>query len=272
MEKKKTMSEKIEVKEEIVENTVSFMFRLADAALWRKLVSAMAPLVDEGMFHLNPEGITVRAMDPSHVAMVDAEWPKILFEEYHCETSIGLCVNIGEMLKLLRRLGNEETLELNYMPQTAKINLLLKGSYLRTFSMATLEPAMEEVPTPKVTFASSVKLTSTFLRNALEDAAVVSDQVDIEVCEEWFMVKASGDVGTSAVMVEKGSEELLSLAVEQSSKATYSLAYLLDIVKAASPLSDIVTVEFSSNMPIRLGFELSAGTLRYYLAPRIDGA
>ena len=51
-------------------------------------------------------------MDPSHVAMVDFEWPKTIFEEYICNEPTKLSVNVSEMLKLLRRIGVDESIEL----------------------------------------------------------------------------------------------------------------------------------------------------------------
>ncbi len=43
------------------------------------------------------------------------------------------------------------------------------------------------------------------------------------------------------------------------------------MVKAGSALSETATLEFSTNMPIKIEFEISQkGKLAYYLAPRIE--
>jgi proliferating cell nuclear antigen len=69
----------------------------------------------------------------------------------------------------------------------------------------------------------------------------------------------------------KGSDTILDLEVKEPSKATFSLSYLSEIIKAASATSDIATLEFSSNMPIRLDFQQAKeGRLTFYLAPRIE--
>jgi proliferating cell nuclear antigen len=55
------------------------------------------------------------------------------------------------------------------------------------------------------------------------------------------------------------------------SKATYNLNYLSQIAKAAAATAELVTVEFTTNMPIRLTFDIpQQGRLAYYLAPRIE--
>jgi len=47
------------------------------------LITAIAGLwVDEASFSISKDGIQLRAMDPSHVAMVDLEWPNTIFQEF----------------------------------------------------------------------------------------------------------------------------------------------------------------------------------------------
>ena len=47
--------------------------------------------------------------------------------------------------------------------------------------------------------------------------------------------------------------------------------YLAEISKAGSMAAELVTLEFSSNMPVKLEYEMpQQGRLLYYLAPRIE--
>jgi len=244
---------------------------MADARLWKNLVGAISPLVNEGSFDGDKNGIKLRAMDPSHVAMVDFEWPNTIFDEYFCDEPTKLCINISEMLKFLKRVGSDESIELNLDSKRARLNMILRGKYTRTFNMATLEPIAEAIPAPNISFNAMAKITTSCLRNAIDDVSTVSDHIQFEMTMDKLILKASGYIGSASVEVEKDSEELLSLKVKEKSKATFSLSYLLDTIKAASNISDIVTVEFSTDMPLRLDFEMSQKSkLQYYLAPRIE--
>ena len=248
-----------------------FKAKMADARLWKNLITAIATLVDEASFNINEEGIRLRAMDPSHVAMVDFEWPKTTFDEYVCNEPTKLSVNVAEMLKLLRRIGGDESIELVLEAGSPKLMMVLRSKYTWTFGMSTLEPSTEEVPTPKISFNVSARLTTSLLRNALEDASAVSDHIVFDASGEKLAMKATGDVGNVVVEVEKGTDELLNLEAKDNSHSTFSLNYLSEMVKAASNLSDVVLLEFSTDMPIRLNFEMpSKGKLQYYLAPRIE--
>jgi proliferating cell nuclear antigen len=248
-----------------------FKIKLTDARLWRNLIATISTLIDEGRFNADQEGIKLREMDPSHVAMVDFEWSKNVFDEYECDEPTQLCINFHEMLKFLRRVKSKEALDLNFNQEKAQLDILLKNGYSRKFSMATLEPTSDEVPTPKIAFDSMARITTSCLKDSITDVSTVSDEILFEAGAEKLTLKAQGGLGSVTINIEKDSEELLNLSSEKLSTATYSINYLQDIIKTAANLSDIVTIEFSSNMPIRLRFELpQQGRLQYYLAPRVE--
>jgi len=248
-----------------------FKLKVADAKLIKDMITSISILVDEATFKLDPEGIKLRAMDPSRVAMVDFEWPKTVFEEYTCTEPAKMCINITELLKLLKRAGKDEVVELSLDDQSGKLQVKITGKYTRNFTMPTLEASEEEVPTPKIAFNVKVKATTDGLSQAIEDAQLVSDHVRIEADSEKIVLNASGDLMGATISIQKGNDALLELEAKEPSKATFSLSYLSEIIKTAAATSDIATLEFSSDMPIRLDFQQAReGKLTFYLAPRIE--
>ena len=248
-----------------------FKLKVSEAKLLKDMVNAISILVDEATFKIEPEGLKLRAMDPSRVAMIDFEWPKKIFEEYECTTTSKICINISELLKLLRRAGKNETVELSLDEKTGQLQILVTGKYNRSFTMPTLEAADEVVPTPKIDFNVKAKTTAQGLSQAIDDAQLVSDHVRIEANVNNLTLIASGDLMGAKITLQKGSETLLDLEVKEASKATFSLSYLSEIIKAASATSDIATLEFSTDMPIKIDFQqIKEGKLMFFLAPRIE--
>jgi proliferating cell nuclear antigen len=248
-----------------------FRLKVTDAKLLRDMATAISILVDEATFKIEPEGIKLRAMDPSRVAMVDFEWPKTVFEEYECTEPTKMCINISELLKLLKRTSKDEVVELSLDEKTGRLQVKITGKYARNFTMPTLEASEEEVPTPKITFNVRAKTTTSGLSQAIEDAQLVSDHVRVEADNEKLVFNASGDLMGATITLQKGSDALLDLEAKEPSKATFSLSYLSEIMKAASATSEVVTLEFSKDMPIKLDFQQTKeGKLIFYLAPRIE--
>ena len=248
-----------------------FKLSISDVKLLRDVLTAISTLIDEGTFNISPEGIKLRSMDPSRVAMVDFSMQKSAFDEYVSDQDAKVCVNLSELLKLLKRAKRDETLEIRLDESASQLIVVIRGKYTRTFRMPTLEVSEEEVPTPNVTFNAKVTLTTDGLKQSLEDVALVSDHVRIETDGEKFLMSAKGDIMGADIELQKGSDALLSLEVKEPCRATYPLSYLSDIVKAASATSEVVDLEFSTDMPIKLDFKQPYdGTLIYYLAPRIE--
>ncbi len=248
-----------------------FKLKVSEAKLLRDMATAISILVDEATFKIEPDGLKLRAMDPSRVAMIDFEWPKTIFEEYECVSPSKVCINISELLKLLRRAGKSENVELSLDEKTGRLQIVVTGKYSRSFTMPTLDAVEEEVPTPKIDFNIKAKITTQGLSQAIEDAQLVSDHVRIEADTEKLLLIASGDLMGATITLKKGSELLLDLEAKETSKSTFSLSYLSEIIKAASATSDIATLEFSTDMPIRIDFQqIKDGKLTFFLAPRIE--
>jgi proliferating cell nuclear antigen len=248
-----------------------FKVKMADPKTLKDMVTVISTLIDEATFDITPDTIKLRAMDPSRVAMIDFEWPKTVFDEYAASETMKICVNISELLKLLKRAGKDESVELSLDEKTGRLQTTIRGKYIRAFNMPTLEPVEEEVPTPKVTFNAKAKITTEGLREAIEDAILVSDHVRIEADSEKLTMNATGDLMGAKIEMKKGNDTLLDLETKENSKATFSLSYLSEILKAAVATSDIATLEFSTDMPIKLDFKQQReGKLSFYLAPRIE--
>jgi len=248
-----------------------FKIRVSDAKLVRDAVTAISTLIDEGTFNVDSDGIRLRSMDPSRVAMIDFAMQKTVFDEYASDEDMKICLNLSELLKLLKRAGKDESVELLLDEKTGQFVITVSGKYTRTFRMPTLEASEDEVPTPKITFNAKVTLTADGFRQSLEDVALVSDYVRVETDGEKVTMNAKGDIMGANVELKKGSDALLSLEAKEPSRSAFPLSYLSEIVKAAAATSDIVTLEFSTDMPIRLEFKQRYdGTLVYFLAPRIE--
>lgn len=248
-----------------------FKASMSDARLWKNLLSAISALIEEADFNATADGIKLRAMDPSHVAMVDLEWKKTGFDEYQCDKSSTIRINIESMLKLSKRIKSDETLEINFNEETKEIDFILKKKITKKFTMPTLTPAGEEVPTPKVEFNSTIKVAIGNFKEIMEDAQTVSDHVKLEASVDKLIVKSSSELSRVNIEIEKDSDILLDLNVKENSIATYNLNYLAEMVKAGSLLSETAMIEFSTNMPIKIEFEIpDKGNLIYYLAPRIE--
>lgn len=248
------------------------MFRaiLSDGKIWRDIIESISILVNEGVFIANPNGIRLRAMDPSRVAMVDLELPASAFESYECIEEVPIGVNFDDMKSVVKRVKADEKLILEKSEKEVRLKIKFIGKFTRTFSLSLLDIGKEELSVPKITFSANIKLLASSLKDAIKDAEVVSDFVKIMAEKDLLKVIASGDRGEVEIEITKDSGELLSIELKEPTHALYSLAYLKKMM-TATDLSDVCALMFSTDMPLRLDFNMAiGGRMSYYLAPRME--
>jgi len=145
---------------------------------FRNLIKALDAVVEEGCFDIDEAHIRLRAMDPSHVAMVDFDLPGEFFDKYLCEGESKIFINIGEFLKFLDRVERDELAKIRLDEERARLVIqCIRPGHTRRFEMAILEPLDEEVPQPKILFKSSARILTQSLRQAIDDPTTITLEV-----------------------------------------------------------------------------------------------
>jgi proliferating cell nuclear antigen len=247
-----------------------FKAKFDDAKTWQTLISALSAMVDEANFELSSKGITLRAMDPSRIAMVDFELPKSAFSHFECDEEGKIGINLDEMEKIVRRAGAGNSLELGVDNEKNQIKITLEGRTRRSFSMAMIDLSVERPPTLTIEFDVSIKITADTLKEIIQDADVISDFIALDASDEALTFSARGDTGDLQVRIGKDQEALLEYKVKKPAKSLYALEYMNDMMKAVAA-SDTVQMEFGKGTPAKLLFSVSGGGhITYYLAPRVE--
>ena len=238
---------------------------------WKAVTSAISTLVDEATFEASVEGISFRGMDPSHVALIDINWPNSTFAEYECDTSLKFGVRVDELSKLIKRAEKKDNIEIT-LAENSMLHIKIIDGYNRQYKVRLIESAASSTPLPKLNFNSKIVLTSSALDRILSDIQVVSEYVSIHSSPNLVQFLGKGDSGEADIQLQSNRDEgLQELSVKEESKATYSLDYLSKITKAVSTAGGPVAAEFSSKMPLRLEFRVAnVGRIHFYLAPRVQ--
>ncbi len=248
-----------------------FFAKTATNSEWRAVASAIKTLVEEASFEASNESLIFRAMDPSHIALVDLNWPNIAFERYECDKPFKFSVRVEDFVKLIGRSDSKDSVEISSTEEDALIFKLMNG-YRREYRVHLIESTTGTAPLPKLEFDVKLQLSKNVFEKILSDVSVVADQVTIHASKEVVLFSGKSDIGAATIQLEKGGADVLELEVKEEGKATYNIDYLLNISKAIGSASDTVVCEFSPKKPVRLQWRLNAqgAEIRYFLAPRIS--
>ena len=254
--------------------------------IWKSISSAIMTIIDEALFDAGPQGITFRSMDPSHIALIDINWPSSAFEKYHCDSTIKFGVRIDEFSKIIKRANTNDSIEIGVVSDNSSLNIKTTGGgYLRDYKMRLIESTGNRSPLPQMIFDSKIVIGIATLDKILSDVGAISEKITIDSSgistnKKTVIFSGDSDRGEARVTMDvdddnnnKSKVELLEeITVKENSKSTYNIDFISKIIRAIGhQSSNLVTMEYSSNKPLRLEFLLSGVVkLQFYLAPRVQ--
>lgn len=248
---------------------MSFKAVLSDTELLRNSIPAIAEIIDEGVFKVDKNGISMLAPDRTMVSVTDLRLLAPAFDEFSVEKEESIGLNLSHFAEVLKRVGGGDRLTL----ETGKGNMLritAKGASTRTFEIPLIEVTTEKPPIDQLAFEGSVSLNSELFDAGVSDAEVIGDSVILEAGPEGFSMRAKGDVRSANLELNKNDKGLLKLETKGKIKAQYPLEYLKKMMKAGR-VAKHLTVEFSSDYPLRLTFKaIDKMSLSFILAPRVS--
>jgi proliferating cell nuclear antigen len=255
-----------------------FSISSSTPAIWKMIASAVQTLSEDATFEVDADGVRTRAMDPSHVAMLDVKFPSSAFEKFRCLKPTKFTVHVEDFSKIVKRSESKETFEIS-RSETKSLSVKIgSGHYRKEFELHLLDDELKSSPLPKLTFTTRFAMGLDAFFQILTDISAISSHVSVAVSKTGSVIlSGKGDSGKAEISLGKGDGALLQEIelenVSEETRAVYNLEYLIKIVKAVSAFSDFVRFEYSTKMPLRLEFQSlerkSAGPVQFYLAPKM---
>ncbi len=248
---------------------------LADAKLLKDAVAIISELVTEARFSVTSDGVTLIALDPATVAMVDFTLLSSAFSEYDTTGDEDISLNLMNLKQVLRRAGATDSVVLETVDN--KLKITLKGASTRTFHLPLIDIDDGKRQVPKVEYAATITTTSAQLGDAIDDADIVAESVAFIAEDKNLAIHAEGDLSKAHIDIPQDPDTKIVIEesiggnpVEQPVKARYSIEYLKKMVQGAK-LADKVTLQFRTDHPLRLEYKvLNKVKLAFILAPRVE--
>ena len=245
------------------------MFKaIVGASTLQDALDSVSVLVDECKIRLNEDALSIRAVDPANVGMVDLTLEAAAFESYDADGGV-IGVNLARLEDIAGMAGSGDLIHLKLDEETRKLHIEIDGlSY--TLALIDPESIRQEPDIPELDLPAEIVVEGAQLDRGVTAADMVSDHIRLRVAEadESFLIEAEGD--TDDVDLELTREDLIALTAGPAD-SLFSLDYLKDMNKAI-PGDAEVTVELGEEFPVKLhyGFGEGLGQVTFMLAPRIQ--
>jgi proliferating cell nuclear antigen len=232
----------------------------------KTILDAVSTLVDEAKIQVTPEGISLKAVDPAHVAMVELSVGKRAFAEYKA-TDMEMGVDLDKLKDILKLAGSQELIDLEYKEEQHR--LVFKIGHI-TRRMALVDTAnMGDPKVPNLNLPNQVTVMAGELQQGIKASEAVSDHIALVADGKAFELVADGD--TDQVHLRLEGSDVINIQAPQKSRSLFSLDYFSNMSKVVRP-TDAVTLHLGSDYPVKIEFDIAdgAGHITYLLAPRIE--
>ncbi|HKS59383.1 MAG TPA: DNA polymerase sliding clamp [Thermoplasmata archaeon] len=232
----------------------------------REIVEVISTLVSEVKLSISKDGVEVKAVDPSHVAMLVLKLNKSAFETFTGEpTEIG--VDVEKLKEMLRLSKPGDVIDLQYDGGKSRL-VVAVGKVTR--QMSVVDPAgITDPKVPNVTPPGLVVVKMEELRQGIRGSESIADHVTLTLAPEGFTMHSEGE--TDRVDLKIPKESLTKLEVKDSVKSMYPLDFFSSMVKSITT-SEEVTLHVGNEYPLKIEFNVAngVGDGRYLLAPRVE--
>ena len=238
----------------------------------KEFVGTISALVDEAKLTIDKSGLTIKAVDPSHVAMVEAKLSKAAFDSYEAdEAELGLDIDKCSAVLAIARAGDMVDLE-----QDTELNRLVVTIGNLTRAMPLLETTgMPDPKVPALDLPATVKVVVEEVLQGLRASKAVSDHIALSTTKKTFGLVCEGD-NQNRVDLELGKKQLEKLDSKEDQTSLFSLEYFTLMVNSLAR-DRVLTIQLGSDLPVRITADLAVddltgaqGEVAFLLAPRID--
>jgi proliferating cell nuclear antigen len=249
-------------------------------APFRTLMTALKDILLETNISFQPDGIRIINMDKSHTILVHLYLAASNFEFYECKKEkIIIGVNMFHLFKLINSIDNDDTLTI-YIENADYYDGIVSHLALRfengdikqckTQKLKLIEPELDELEVPDVTFSSIINLPSADFQKIIRDLSCISDKLEIKSVGNELIFKCQGQFA-SAEIHRAESEGTMGFVVKQETskviQGEFSLKNLGYFIKCTNLCSQI-EIYLENDLPLVVKYDVaSLGTIRLALVP-----
>ena len=230
------------------------------------VVDVVSTLIDEAKFKIDANGVSLKAVDPAHVAMIDLYLDKAAFEQYSAsETELGL--DLDKLRDVLRLSKSGDLIEMRQDEERNRL-VISVGNITRRMNLVSTE-GMSDPKVPNLNLPAKISVNIEELQRGIKAAESISDHISLNANADGFEMVSEGD--TDLVSLKLPKDLLVSLDCKDAIRSLFPMDYFSNIIRAI-PTGSVVSFNLGNDLPVKLEFDFSAGKgkVKYLLAPRIE--
>jgi len=178
--------------------------KLSEAAILKRLLDAIKELVADANFECNEEGITLQAMDNSHVALVAVKLESTGFKKYRCDRPMPLGVNLTSLTKVLKCAKDDDTCTLKASDDGDILSFVYEArntDRIAEYDLKLMDIDSDVLGIPDTEYEARVTMPSSEFARIVRDMSMLGESVRIEVSKEGVRFASEGEAANGSVLL-----------------------------------------------------------------------
>ena len=247
-----------------------FEASLDQGSFLKKLVDSIKDLASEANWEVDANGIRMQAMDSSHVCLIVFDLDAKKFDKYTCDAPQTFGINLTNLSKILKCSSNDDRITMTAGSSADSLTFAFEsGDRTSEFTLKLMQIECEQLGIPdNQEYDVVAEMPSADYLRIVRDLGTIGDNFIVAGTSTSLKFSTSGDVGAASMTLRVNAET--SISVKEPTTLSFSARYLSSFSKA-SALSNATTISMRKDAPMCVRFAIGGiGSLRYYLAPKID--
>ena len=243
---------------------MAFEAQLTTPSLFRKTLESCHDIVDDANIDCNESGLSLQAMDASHVALVYLTLNASGFDKYICTEAKNLGVNLGSILKILKCGDAADKLTLKTNVENSELKFTFENETsgrVFEYSMSLMDIEADRLSIPEQEPDARIILPASEFQRICRDLTQFGDSVKLSVSKSSISFGVTSASGNGVIVLSNNSsaegDSQVSIKCQENIELSFALRFLTSFTKATS-LSDNVILELSSERPLVVIYELAA--------------
>jgi proliferating cell nuclear antigen len=178
---------------------------LASGELFRKIVSALSELVEQGNFMVDGNMISFQGMDSSHVSLVSLQLTESGFEQYRCDSDQCLGIQFSALSKILKCMTSKDSLSIQAQSDGDVVNFIFESMDQKRYSNFELklnDIDQEQLGIPDTEYDTIIEMPSAEFQRICRDLAAIGDTVTISATKQGVKFSVDGDIGSGDMTIK----------------------------------------------------------------------
>lgn len=255
-------------------NNYKLKIKTEQAGAFRILIEALKEILTEANFIFDETGIKLMAMDSTHTILIHMKLEGCNFEFFHCPKKIVIGVNMLNLFKLIKTMGNSETLTLFVDNEDEnKLGILITNSEKNSqtvYKLNLLDINDENINIPPAEFETELSLPSGDFQKIIRDMINIGEHIEIKSIGSQLVLNCNGDFASQETILGETNNGLKfsqTSPEELPIQGIFSLKYLMLFTKCTN-LCNQINLYIKNDYPLIIKYSVaSLGDIKLCLAP-----